>query len=164
MPPEASTGPPELGAHCWSVPRNMAVSLVAEHQRDAHRWHGPRETAWTMLGEQSPRLRSGVMGGGTSQRMWGRKLGERPAGSHHCARLRIWGTEESRRGPQPSQWRTPAGGSRAAAWGAARAPRAFCPPPALSGPFKVRPRSDLEAGCLDPGPPESQDFPKTSVR
>ena len=63
------------------------MSLVAEHQRDAHRWHGPRETAWTMLGEQSPRLRSGVMGGGTSQRMWGRKLGERPAGSHHCGDL-----------------------------------------------------------------------------
>ena len=32
------------------------------------------------------------------------------------------------------------------AWGAARAPRAFCPPLALSGPFKVRPGSDLEAG------------------
>ena len=34
MPPEASTGPLELGAHCWSVPRNVAVSLVARHQRE----------------------------------------------------------------------------------------------------------------------------------
>ena len=34
MPPKASTDPLELGAHYWSVPRNVTVSLVAGHQRE----------------------------------------------------------------------------------------------------------------------------------